>query len=71
MTNTLDNQSREVAALRGVLSTTETQVQLQRIIVKEKAKKKKKKNIDESPISLKYINYIYALCCLVRRVEIH
>lgn len=36
----LDNQSREVATLRGVLSTTETEVQLQKIIVQglEKAK---------------------------------
>ena len=31
----LDNQSREVATLRGALSTTETQVQLQKIIVED------------------------------------
>lgn len=36
----VDNQSREVATLRGVLSTTETQVQLQKIIVEDLEKAK-------------------------------
>ena len=45
----LDKQSKEVATLKGALSTTETEVQLQKISVQSLEKAKTSKLLNQNP----------------------